>query len=187
MLLAFIYYYYQVVCVFKSLWSFTLILIRSSKIIYFNIFRLCIYSLVKNFKLTNNIEDFILVITFTHFKFLPLNLLLGLNAIFLIKNHAAGTSVETEVHGKRQLKLLNHGETYEMNSPKLLIKFLPIPWVDWVGEHRIRCHETGLEAELYYGSSSFFGLRGNPRTVKGKIFDSMSFELLYEIDGQWDR
>ncbi|CAL2225867.1 unnamed protein product [Prunus armeniaca] len=98
-----------------------------------------------------------------------------------------GTSVETEVHGKRQLKLLNHGETYEMNSPKLLIKFLPIPWVDWVGENRIRCHETGLEAELYYGSSSFFGLRGNPRTVKGKIFDSTSFELLYEIDGQWDR
>ncbi|KAM1302085.1 hypothetical protein ACFX2H_013044 [Malus domestica] len=96
-----------------------------------------------------------------------------------------GTSVETEVHGKRQLKLLNHRETYEMNSPKLLIKFLPLPWVDWVGENRIRCHETGLEAELYYGSNSW--IRGNPRTIKGKIFDSTTFELLYEIHGQWDR
>ncbi|KAL6189031.1 hypothetical protein ACLB2K_040421 [Fragaria x ananassa] len=98
-----------------------------------------------------------------------------------------GTSVEAEVHGKRELKLLNHGETYEMNSPKLVIKFLPVPWVNWVGEHRIRCQETGLEAELYYGSSSYFGLRGNPRSVKGKIFNSSSLELLYEIDGQWDR
>ncbi|KAM2542876.1 hypothetical protein TB2_022262 [Malus domestica] len=96
-----------------------------------------------------------------------------------------GTSVETEVRGKRQLKLLNHGETYEMNSPKLLIKFLPLPWVDWVGENRIRCHETGLEAELYYGSNSW--IRGNPRTIKGKIFDSTTYELLYEIHGRWDR
>ncbi|XP_050373750.1 oxysterol-binding protein-related protein 4B [Argentina anserina] len=98
-----------------------------------------------------------------------------------------GTSVEAEVHGKRELKLLNHGETYEMNSPKLVIKFLPLPSVNWVGEHRIRCQKTGLEAELHYGSSSYFGLRGNPRSVKGKIFDSSSLKLLYEIDGQWDR
>ncbi|KAK9931623.1 hypothetical protein M0R45_018895 [Rubus argutus] len=74
-----------------------------------------------------------------------------------------------------------------MNSPKVSIKFFPVPGANWVGENRIQCHETGLEAELYYGSSSFFGLRGNPRSVKGKIFESSSLELLYEIDGQWDR
>lgn len=94
--------------------------------------------------------------------------------------------METEVRGKRQLKLLNHGETYEMKSPKLLIKFLPIPGVDWVGKDTIQCHESGLSAELYYGSKSFFGLRGSHRSIKGKIFETSTMRPLFEIDGQWD-
>lgn len=94
--------------------------------------------------------------------------------------------METKVRGKRQLKLLNHGETYEMKSPKLLIKFLPIPGVDWVGKDTIQCHESGLSAELYYGSKSFFGLRGSHRSIKGKIFETSTMRPLFEIDGQWD-
>ncbi|CAJ1941797.1 unnamed protein product [Sphenostylis stenocarpa] len=49
------------------------------------------------------------------------------------KTEYGGTSIETKVHGKRQLKLHNHGETYEMNSPDLVIRMLPIPGTDWVG------------------------------------------------------
>ncbi|KAL5549461.1 hypothetical protein UlMin_004692 [Ulmus minor] len=98
-----------------------------------------------------------------------------------------GASVETEVRGTRKLKLLKHGETYLTNSPKLLIKVLPLPGVEWVGNDRIKCDETGLEAELCYGGKSFFGLRGTPRSIKGKIFDSSSMKPLYEIDGHWDR
>ncbi|KAF3452731.1 hypothetical protein FNV43_RR03164 [Rhamnella rubrinervis] len=98
-----------------------------------------------------------------------------------------GTSVETEVRGKRHLKLHNHGETYEMSSPKLLIKLIPVPGVDWIGKDRIRCQETGLEAELDYGGKSFFGLRGSHRSIKGKIFKSSSMKLLFKIDGHWDR
>ncbi|KAM4113169.1 hypothetical protein ACJW30_05G199100 [Castanea mollissima] len=98
-----------------------------------------------------------------------------------------GTSVEAEVHGKRLLKLQNHGETYVMNSPKLLIRFLPFPRADWVGNVRIRCQESGLEAELCYRNTSFLGRRGNQRSIKGKVFESSSLKTLYEIDGQWDR
>ncbi|KAJ6331766.1 hypothetical protein OIU76_010198 [Salix suchowensis] len=57
-----------------------------------------------------------------------------------------GTRVEVEVLGKRQLKLLNHGETYMMKSPKLNVKFLP-PRIDWIGDVNICCQETGLEAD----------------------------------------
>ncbi|RDY10901.1 Oxysterol-binding protein-related protein 4B, partial [Mucuna pruriens] len=98
----------------------------------------------------------------------------------------AGTSVEAQVHGKRQLKLLNHGETYEMNSPHLLIKILPVPGIDWVGNVNIRCIETGLVAELCYMNQSFFGFGGSKRLIKGKIIDSSSLKILCEVNGHWD-
>ncbi|XP_045788974.1 oxysterol-binding protein-related protein 4C-like isoform X3 [Trifolium pratense] len=99
-----------------------------------------------------------------------------------------GTSVEGKINGKGKLKLLNHGETYEMNSANLLYRVLPVPSVDWVGTVNLRCLETGLVAELSYKSSpSFLGLGGNHKVIKGKIFDSSSSKALYELDGQWDR
>ncbi|KAB1204284.1 Oxysterol-binding protein-related protein 4C [Morella rubra] len=98
-----------------------------------------------------------------------------------------GASVEAEVRGKRQLKLLNHGETYVQNSPNLSIRFLPRPGANWVGNVIIQCQETGLAAELIYRSSSFLRRKGNHRSVKGKIFESSSSKTLYEIDGNWDR
>ncbi|KAJ4834892.1 hypothetical protein Tsubulata_038791 [Turnera subulata] len=95
-----------------------------------------------------------------------------------------GTRVEAEVLGKRQLKLLNHGETYVTNSPKMLIKFFP-PGVEWTGDVKVCCQETGLEANLHYTSSSFLG-RG-PHFIRGKIYQSSSLKTLYEIDGHWNR
>jgi hypothetical protein len=100
----------------------------------------------------------------------------------------AGTSVEGKINGKGKLKLLNHGETYELNSPNLWYRILPVPGVDWVGTTNLRCLETGLIAELSYKSShSYLGLGGNHKVIKGKIFDSTSSKVMYEIDGQWDR
>ncbi|KAK5847039.1 Oxysterol-binding-related protein 4C -like protein [Gossypium arboreum] len=98
-----------------------------------------------------------------------------------------GAWVETEVRGKRQLKLLSRGETYEMNSPNLLIKFLPLPGVDWAGNVTIRCKENGLEAELRFGTKSFFGLRGSHRSVKGKVYETATRRTLFQLNGHWDR
>ncbi|GLT97405.1 hypothetical protein SLE2022_149720 [Rubroshorea leprosula] len=98
-----------------------------------------------------------------------------------------GASVETDVRGKRQLKLLSRGETYEMNSPKLLIRFLPVPGVHWVGNVRIRCQESGLEAQLCLGATSFLGLRRNSRSIKGNIYETSTMKTLAEVNGQWDR
>ncbi|KAK7347760.1 hypothetical protein VNO80_22299 [Phaseolus coccineus] len=99
-----------------------------------------------------------------------------------------GTSIEAEVHGKRLLKLLNHGETYEMNCPHLSIRILPVPRMDWIGNVNIRCPETGLVAEISYTSShSLFGFGGNRKLIKGKILDSSLFKVLYEVDGHWDK
>ncbi|KAK9060627.1 hypothetical protein SSX86_021333 [Deinandra increscens subsp. villosa] len=98
-----------------------------------------------------------------------------------------GTSIETRVLGTRQLRLLNKGETYVMNSPNLVIKFLPVPDVEWLGNVTIRCQETGLEAELCYKGSSFLGRKRNYRSVKGKIVSSPEMKTIYEINGHWDR
>ncbi|KAF6147547.1 hypothetical protein GIB67_008165 [Kingdonia uniflora] len=98
-----------------------------------------------------------------------------------------GASVEAVVHGKRELKLLNHGENYVMNSPNLLIRLFPRPGVDWVGTVSIRCEESELEAELYYKGPSFLGFKGNQRSVKGKIFETKTLKTIYEVEGHWDR
>ncbi|XP_043714681.1 oxysterol-binding protein-related protein 4C-like [Telopea speciosissima] len=95
-----------------------------------------------------------------------------------------GTTVEATLHGKRQLKLLNHGENYVMNSPKLVIRFFPKHCTDWVGDITIQCEESGLGAELCYRSNP-----GKERSVKGRIFDFSSTTksiTLYEIKGHWD-
>lgn len=98
-----------------------------------------------------------------------------------------GTSVEAQVHGKRYLKLVNHGETYEMNCPHLLIRTLPLPATDWAGNVTVRCPQTTLVAELTYKTQSFLGPRANHRLIQGKIFNSSSFKVLYELHGHWDR
>lgn len=98
-----------------------------------------------------------------------------------------GTHIDAEVNGKRQLKLLDKSETYTMNSPKLVIRLLPWPGVDWLGNVRIRCEETGLEAELSYRGNSFWPRPSIHRSIKGKIFRSSTSETVYEINGHWDR
>jgi hypothetical protein len=104
------------------------------------------------------------------------------------KYKCVGTGVEVDMHGKRKLHLHNHGETYEMNCPNFLFRFLPIPGIDWVGNVTIRCLETGLVAELSYIRQSFFGFGSeNRRRIKGKIFDSSTKNVLYKVDGHWDR
>ncbi|XLS89851.1 hypothetical protein HN51_065859 [Arachis hypogaea] len=97
-----------------------------------------------------------------------------------------GAAVEGQVHGKRELKLHNHGETYEMNAPYLMIRFLPVPSCDWVGNVHIRCPESAIEAELCYTSHTLFGFRASRKSIKGKIIDSISTKILYEINGNWD-
>ncbi|MQM20861.1 hypothetical protein Taro_053890 [Colocasia esculenta] len=99
-----------------------------------------------------------------------------------------GTSIETLIQGKRQMRLLSFGECYEMDAPTLSIKLFPVPSTDWTGNVSISCKESGLEADLcYYKSHSFLGFGSNPRSVKGKIFHSRTLMTVYEIYGQWDR
>ncbi|XP_010539416.1 PREDICTED: LOW QUALITY PROTEIN: oxysterol-binding protein-related protein 4B-like [Tarenaya hassleriana] len=97
-----------------------------------------------------------------------------------------GAYMEAEVKGKRTLKLLNRGETYEMNSPNLVMRFLPVTRAYWAGKVRIKCLENDLEAELHLATDSLMGIRGNDRSIKGKIYDSSSGKKLYEIYGHWD-
>ncbi|KAI3814745.1 hypothetical protein L1987_14389 [Smallanthus sonchifolius] len=98
-----------------------------------------------------------------------------------------GTSIETRVVGKRELRLLNKGESYVMNSPNLVIKFLPMPDVEWLGDVTIRCQETGLEARMCYKGNSFLGRKGNYRAIIGKIVSSQEMKTIYKINGRWDR
>ncbi|XP_062195960.1 oxysterol-binding protein-related protein 4C-like isoform X1 [Phragmites australis] len=99
-----------------------------------------------------------------------------------------GTSVEATVRGKREVRLLKLNERYEVDCPNLLIRLLPAPSVEWSGNVRVVCKDSGLEAELSYcRSRSFLGFGGDATCVKGRIFRSGSGDAVYEIDGHWDR
>ncbi|VVB11514.1 unnamed protein product [Arabis nemorensis] len=100
-----------------------------------------------------------------------------------------GGYVEVDVKGKRILKLMNREETYEMDQPRLIMRFLPVPVAHWAGKVKIKCLATGLEAELHLLSDSFFEkFKGNKnRSIKGKITESSSGNHLYDIFGHWDR
>ncbi|CAH8275343.1 unnamed protein product [Arabidopsis lyrata] len=100
-----------------------------------------------------------------------------------------GAYVDVEVNGKRVMKLLHRKETYEMDQPRLIMRFLPAPGAHWAGKVKIKCPETDLEAELHLISDSFIErFRGNNnRSIKGKIFESSSGNQLYNIYGHWDR
>jgi oxysterol-binding protein-related protein 8 len=96
-----------------------------------------------------------------------------------------GASIEATVRGKRLLRLPKLGETYELGCPSLLIRLLPAPSVEWAGDVRVACRESGLEAELTYcRSRSFLGIG---RCVKGRILRSGSGDVVCKIDGHWDR
>lgn len=98
----------------------------------------------------------------------------------------SGAAVEGVIQGKRKLNLWKYSENYEMNCPKLMIRFLPVPVVEWVGNITVRCPDSGLEATLSFKGQSFLGFGGN-RAVKGKIIDSLTRNLIYELDGHWDK
>uniref|UniRef100_A0A7N0R903 Oxysterol-binding protein n=1 Tax=Kalanchoe fedtschenkoi TaxID=63787 RepID=A0A7N0R903_KALFE len=98
-----------------------------------------------------------------------------------------GTSIEAEPKGKRILNLLSHGESYVLNSPKLSIKFLPVPNVEWVGTVRVHCVESGLEAEYAFKGSSVLTRKENQKMINGKIFESSTQKTICEIIGHWDR
>ncbi|OVA19234.1 Oxysterol-binding protein [Macleaya cordata] len=98
-----------------------------------------------------------------------------------------GASAEGIALGARQLKLLNHGENYVMNTPRFILRFFPVPKSDWTGNVTIRCEESGLEAELCFGGYSFLGLGGKYRSVKGRIFESSTSKTIYKVEGHWDR
>lgn len=99
-----------------------------------------------------------------------------------------GTYIEGKVHGSKVLKLLNNSETYVMNSPNLVMRIFPVPGVECLGNVIIRCQETGLEAELKYKGSAFFGRRSSShRAIEGRIYRSSSMKTLYEISGHWDK
>lgn len=83
---------------------------------------------------------------------------------------------------------MGFGESYEMDSPNLLIKLIPPTGADWAGNVRIRCRDSELEADLcYYNSRGFLGFGGSSRSLRGTIFRSNTSQMIYQIEGEWDR
>ncbi|KAH9331503.1 hypothetical protein KI387_003611, partial [Taxus chinensis] len=98
-----------------------------------------------------------------------------------------GRSIEATVHGQRELKLLELGETYGMNCPKLYISLLPFPTVPWISNVEILCKQSGLKANLSFKGKSFFGLRGSGTRICGSIRQcSPPHNVLYELHGDWN-
>ncbi|KAJ7534672.1 hypothetical protein O6H91_13G104800 [Diphasiastrum complanatum] len=99
--------------------------------------------------------------------------------------HFYGNGIEVTIRGRRILSLLEFGEDYELTSPKLNIRFFPMPGTDWDGNTSVSCQQTGLKATISFKGKGLLGLRGGQRKISGKIWDS-SGKTLYELRGSWD-
>lgn len=97
-----------------------------------------------------------------------------------------GRSIEATVFGKRELKLLEFNETYEMNSPKLCLRLFPIPSTEWSGDVLIQCKQTGLRATLCFKGKSLLGFKGSSTRITGRIGHSSHGGDLFELQGNWD-
>ena len=95
--------------------------------------------------------------------------------------------MEVAIHGKRNLWLDSHKESYEMTSPKLCIRLFPIPGNEWVGNTIVKCNTSGYEATLTFKPKPFLGLRGDLGHLTGQIWDRARNQLLYELNGQWNK
>lgn len=98
-----------------------------------------------------------------------------------------GRSIEATIYGKRELKLLEFNETYEMNSPKLCLRLFPFPSAEWSGDVMIECKQSGLRATLCYKGKSLLGLKGSSTRIIGRIGHSSNGRDLYELEGNWDQ
>jgi hypothetical protein len=98
-----------------------------------------------------------------------------------------GRSIEATIHGKRELKLLELNETYEMNSPKLCLRFFPFPSAEWSGDVLIQCKQSGLRATLCYRGKSLLGFKGSSTRITGRIGHIAHGGDLYELQGNWDQ
>eukprot|EP00249_Psilotum_nudum_P032506 c48108_g1_i1 orf=406-1542(-) len=96
-----------------------------------------------------------------------------------------GGSVEATIHGLRILLLPQHGEKYEMTSPKLLLRFFPSLGTGWVGDTTITCPQSCLQATISFKTKTFLGLRGSLNKVTGMICNSATGRVLYKLNGSW--
>lgn len=97
-----------------------------------------------------------------------------------------GGSLEVDIKGTRKLFLDRHGETYDLNSPRLSFQFLPFPMASWLGDTTIKCQESNFEATVTFTGKTNFGLQGSPNSIKGKISDTKTGDILFTLHGRWD-
>lgn len=97
----------------------------------------------------------------------------------------AGNGVEVAVQGRRLLHLSMHDETYELTSPSLLFRFLPVPASQWVGTTTISCKQSGLEAVVEFKARGLFGGKASNK-VEGHISVPKGDRRLLEFRGRWD-
>ena len=87
-----------------------------------------------------------------------------------------GNSVEVEFVGTRIIRFGGPGETYTMNTPNLCFRGIigvGRQFVEWCGPVTIRCEQTGMTAKLQFEQMGMLGLRGEPNTVSGEVFQDL--------------
>ncbi|KAG9449250.1 hypothetical protein H6P81_009215 [Aristolochia fimbriata] len=79
------------------------------------------------------------------------------------------------------------GETHHVSHGNLNVRLEQVSHHPPVSTQQTsKNRDSGLEADICYDGKGFLGFGGNHRSVRGKIFDSLSSKTIYEINGFWD-
>eukprot|EP00897_Mesotaenium_endlicherianum_P006019 jgi/Mesen1/5445/ME000271S04464 len=97
-----------------------------------------------------------------------------------------GAWLKAEMKGKRLLFLDSYDETYELQVPSLLFRFLPSPRADWEGNVTVKCEKSGYEAQVCYKTKPWFK-PGPHKRIEGEIYRIGTKEKLIKFHGHWDK
>lgn len=100
-----------------------------------------------------------------------------------------GNSLEVRLRGEIRIVLTNFdNEEYIITRPYIHMSgFLAGKQrLEFNGTSSFSCPKTGLGAEVSYKSRGSLAIRGDMNGVTGRIFNLITNETLYTLDGHWD-
>jgi len=101
-----------------------------------------------------------------------------------------GNSIEVRLTGTIRIELSKFKETYELTRPTFWttgVLGIGKQRQEFIGETKLVCAESDLEATVEYKAKGLLGIRGEANVVVGKIKKKSTGKVLYEIVGVWDK
>lgn len=97
--------------------------------------------------------------------------------------------LEVKLAGEIRLLLTKFDEEYVITRPDIHMSgfFAGRQRLEFNGKSTFVCAKSGLAANLEYKAKGALNIRGDMHGISGSVFDQQSGDVIYTIDGHWDK